>query len=107
MAYRLDQKLPYAPLGDVSLSDGLDLRFYFIDEHGLNRTVPKDAKTSGYYHTAFGGEQVPPTKRKAPEDSAELSWPEQFPSTHPPKKVRPCPWTVTPWLLSNIDASKL
>ena len=29
------------PLCDVSLSDALDLRFHFIDEHGLSRTVPE------------------------------------------------------------------
>ncbi|KAF7503820.1 hypothetical protein GJ744_003261 [Endocarpon pusillum] len=32
---------------DVSLSDGLDLRLHFSGEHGLSRTVPKDAKNLG------------------------------------------------------------
>lgn len=36
-------KCPH-PLCDVSLSDGLDLRLHFIDEHGLSRTVPKGAE---------------------------------------------------------------
>jgi hypothetical protein len=52
---------------------------------------------------------VPPTRRKAPEDSVEFSWPlsKQFSPTRPPKKVRRCPPTVVPSLLSNIDAGKL
>ena len=97
------------PLCDVSLNDGLDLRFHFIDEHGLSRTVPKDAKHLGTTTPCSGKEQVPPSKRKAPGDSAGLSWPspEQFSPTHPPKKVRRCSSTVTPSLLSNIDAGKL
>lgn len=35
------------PLCDASLSDVLDLRFHFIDEHGLSRTVAKDAHKLG------------------------------------------------------------
>jgi len=63
------------PLCDVSLSDGLDLHFHFIDEHGLSRTVPKDAKNLGTTTPHSEEEQVPPTKRKALEDNVELSWP--------------------------------
>src|SRR4051794_27632500 len=61
------------PLCDVSLSDGLNLRFHFIDEYGLSRTVPKDAKNLGGTRSYPEEEQVPPTERKAPEDSFELS----------------------------------
>lgn len=97
------------PLCDMSLSDGLNLRFHFIDEHGLSRTIPKDAKNLGTTRSCPEEDQVSLTKRKTPEDSLELSWPspEQFSPTHPPKKVKQHSSTIAPLLLSNMDADTL
>lgn len=99
------------PLCDASLSDVLDLRFHFIDEHGLSRTVPKTLKNLKDWVTIplhSGPEQGILQKRKAPEGDSESSWPhpKQFLPTYPPRKARRCSSTVAPSLLSSIDASK-
>lgn len=97
------------PLCDVPLKDSQDLRFHFIDDHGLSRTVPKDAKNLGTVQPYPEEEQVPLVKRKASEESFELFWqsPEQFSTTHPRKKTRRCSSTIAPSLLSSIDTSTL
>lgn len=59
------------PLCDESLNDGLDLRFHFIDKHGLSRTVPKDVKYLGTTIPDVEEDQVFPTKRKAQQNSVE------------------------------------
>lgn len=100
------------PLCDVSLRDALDLRFHFIDEHGLSRTVPETLKNLKSWVTVplrSEQEQGVLQKRKAPEDGFELSWSssEQLSPTHPPKKVKRHSPPIAPPLLSNMDADTL
>ena len=57
----------------MSLSDGLDLRFYFINDYGLNHKAPKRAKILGTIQPDPEEEPVPLTKRKALNDSPKLT----------------------------------
>lgn len=93
-------KCPH-PRCDASLTDGQDLRFHLIDDHGLSRTLPKGLK-----HLCIGPSpseqgQVRVRKRKIDKDNIELSWlsDKQFSPTHPPKTARKEQSTITPALL--------
>lgn len=93
------------PLCTMSLVDGQDLRFHFIDDHGLSRSVPRGVKHLGALPPHPDKEKLLLGKRKIDKDNVEASWPshEQFSPTHPPKKARQGPSTIAHSLLSWAD----
>jgi len=93
------------PLCDVSLVDGEDLRFHFIDDHDMSRVLPKTTENLGISRPDSTQEQKNSQKRTAPANESELIWTpqEQLSSTLPHKKMRRTPSTIAPSQLSNDD----
>ena len=61
------------PLYDISLSNNLNLRFYFINDYELSRKAPKRVRNLGIIQLDPEEELVPLIKRKALNDNPKLS----------------------------------
>lgn len=105
---RWPQRCPH-PLCDVSLADGQDLRFHFIDDHGFSRALPKTIRHLGGVAAGLVPEQRLALKRKKlPEDEHEFVWlsDDQISPSHLLKKARRHTATITPSHLLRVSDSQ-
>lgn len=105
------------PLCKTELEDGLDMRFHLIDDHGLTRTVPKNARYLGTINEVLEIdtepviEEVssPAIKRKAVDDGYCLEWmpQEQLSIRSPAELTQPCTARITSSPISHTSANAI